>query len=949
MGVAPSVPLDPPVYDDTLHPQQQQQEESISISIPTRATKQQSPDDNDSSSYCFAGHAANSSSKNSLQSCVPALIMSPDSSCNSMEEQCSLPYEEQDEQEVFSSLLRSQNFDLHDEGLEPTCSLQQAPFSNDSGVSSLVSACFTCTPRVVDLYETYETHPTTLESNLEDDPPCLVVLPFRRCSRVQCHCRLWNTPSLEPSLSNPMTKCTPGLTAALGAGTRVRARSVEYTSYVAISSPPLYASSSSSRTTASPPSTHTRKARNPLPRSRKHEEQHLPYNKQRSRSEDVIDIPNTTTTCTNRSLSPSCPQLGLPNTSQRIKSQSGRERCPRQQPLEPMSRRLLYKSQSERTIILQSNPMLSSTSVPSNNRKNCLPPNQERIVKSDVYSRDRANSEATTAASSDSSSSSSSGVICLERQLAHKKSSSERSPFVFSRSEASLRRLRCRSEDLVDVPNHSHFKLQERHAKNTEAAATVPTESPTPSKRIMTPASPTSVLDLSSVLVEPASEESSQQYKFKLPTIRCKVNLDELLQDAFRFESQGNPLLALETYRASLDVAKRCHHRSNCNPARIYHRMGLLHYQMGNYHPSLRVLEQALEVISLSYGCLDLQLSTSFISDLGDVCELVTEISLAVARVHLSLGSIRDAKHAARRGLAMVQNRKSSQVLFHEGLVVLGMVYELDGRWKTALSHYQQALSFQHCHHQHHYLSEGHHHTSVAATISCIGNIYTKQGWLGPAMECFRESIRIYSLSKSSTLDIGLTLASIGWIQWRCGDLVSAIRSTTDALYIVQAALGDGHRNTCTLRYQLGMIQARQGHFRAALKTLTLVLHAQRSSLGDDHEDVAITCDAIGDLYHHQLHKSKRAATSFLQALDIRQRARGKKHLLVATSYSRLGLMFGKIGNPSESRVFLAKTLAIYQSNHLPLSDFRVQRVQQALGRLPPTPSQPVALSSQTS
>ena len=76
---------------------------------------------------------------------------------------------------------------------------------------------------------------------------------------------------------------------------------------------------------------------------------------------------------------------------------------------------------------------------------------------------------------------------------------------------------------------------------------------------------------------------------------------------------------------------------------------------MGNYHPSLRVLEQALETIELSYACLTLQDTLSIIAENNQyVCELVTEISLAVARVHLSFGSIQDAKPAAKQGLKIV-------------------------------------------------------------------------------------------------------------------------------------------------------------------------------------------------------------------------------------------------------------------------------------------------------
>jgi tetratricopeptide (TPR) repeat protein len=711
------------------------------------------------------------------------------------------------------------------------------------------------------------------------------------------------------------------------------------------------------------------------------------YNKQRSRSEDVVDIPSTATT--NRRLS--CPSSSSRSggSSSPRNSPSSRKRSerkvshPQQQSQQPHPQpqqpcRPLYKSQSERRVVLQPPPNNNNMNMntkprsrsqdfvdaqaPSkpiqkpSNRRNSLPPNRERI-HSDFESSDHANRVASQG--SDVSCHSSAVVdvddasIGRRQQLAPKKHSSERNLPVFTRSESTRQRLRCRSEDLVDVPNRSHQQLQVRNTNtNTRATAaaaapphTLPIETPARRKRSPSPVSPTSVMDVSSASMALAREESQQQPK--LPTISPKkATLDELLHQAFGFESQGNPLLALQTYRAALDVSKR-RHRSTCNKlihAHIYHRMGLLHYQMGNYHPSLRVLEQALETIELSYGCLTLEDTLTLISGIRNVCELVTEISLAVARVHLSLGSIQDAKQAAKQGLEIVHNKRDSQVLFHKGLVVLGMVYELEGRLDNALSHYQQALAFQQHHYQHH-VGDHHHHTSVAATISCIGNVYTKQGWMGPAMECFRESIRMYSLSKSSSLDIGLTLASIGWIQWWCGDLESATKSTSAALYIVQAGLGDLHRNTCTIRYQLGLIQARQGHYREALGTLRCVLHAQRLSLGDDHDDIAITCDAIGDLYQHQLHTSNKAATFFSKALNVRKRVWGKTHLLVATSYSRLGHVLERIGNHSESRAYLAKTLGVYHANQLPLQDFRVQQVQQALDRMPAPPSELVPSS----
>lgn len=949
MGVAPSVPIDQAgvaVIDENLL-QQQQQEERISI-VPTPVTKRQSPDDHEPLSFCFAAHATKSRSRsNSPQASVPVLTMSDldegESSCDSMEEHAK--EQEQDEQVLFPSLQRSQSFDIYEEGLGPDLCTQQAPFSDDSEVSSLVSASFTCTPRVVDVYQTNQ----TIRS--DDDPymPCVSVLPFRRCSKLRCHCQLWTAvPSLSKSDSNLNSNTSTVNVSSLGGKTRVRARSEEctYASSLATSPcPPFDASSFSSiSTTTTTSSPHTTTRNQPmisLPRSSRKQQQHqdltkiaLPprdqpfvvYNKQRSRSEDVVDI---------RSIAS--------NTNTRL-SQSERVRS-------------LYKSQSERTVVVQPTPKLRSrsedfvdghlepppVSLSNSSRRNPLPPSRKRIIQGDFTPIDRANSEAMSVASSNSS-------VCIGRQLAPKKYAGERSP----RPAPTLPRLRSRSEDLVDVPNHSHQQVQGRHTTNTQAitAAAAKTESLEQSRRCKTtPASPTSVMDLSPAaeLAALASEESQQQPEYKLTTINNNNNrkaktLDELLEEAFRFESQGNPLLALETYRASLDASKRRRHLSttSCNKlihARIYHRMGLIHYQMGNYHPSLRVLEQALDVISLSYGCLILQDTLHLISGIRDVCELVTEISFSVARVHLSLGSIQDAKHAAKQGLEIVHNKKSSQVLFHKGLVVLGMVYELEGRWDDALSHYHQALAFQQQQQFHHHLGD-HHHTSVAATISCIGNVYTKQGWLGPAMECFRESIRIYSLSKSSALDIGLTLASIGWIQWWCGDLASATKSTTDALYIVQAGLGDLHRNTCTIRYQYGLIQASQGHSDEALGTLRYVLHAQRLSLGNDHADVAITCDAIGDLYHHQLYKSKKAVRFFSKALDIRKRVWGKTHLLVATSYSRLGHVLEQIiGSHSESRAYLAKTLAVYQANQLPLSDFRVQREQQALGRPPPSES----------
>ena len=378
----------------------------------------------------------------------------------------------------------------------------------------------------------------------------------------------------------------------------------------------------------------------------------------------------------------------------------------------------------------------------------------------------------------------------------------------------------------------------------------------------------------------------------------------------------------------------------------------------------------------------------------GDVLEWIGELLISKGRVYHSLGITRECKRWLKRAISILQEVKpeqgpsittragsdprkhphSANLLLAMAMVDMGRAFERSNRFHDAMTHYQHALHLQRC-----FLGDNHLH--VATTLGCIGSIHIRYGYFGPSMSCYMESLRIYrlwmgdvpssafvSLSSprrprpqlsSSPVDIGVALASIGWIHYMCGDISGAMKASTDALTIVQGLLGAEHRNTASIQYQIGLIQIRQGRGKEASKMLKAALRTQLAVLGDDHEDVPLTLDAIATAYEQQ-HRWNKAITYLERVLGSqarkkasssrghhspssstdRQHQRYAEEIQLALTYSRLGNLYG-VSSPDNvglARECWSKALHLHKRNHTPPNDWRVLQLQHAIRTHPPSP-----------
>lgn len=461
------------------------------------------------------------------------------------------------------------------------------------------------------------------------------------------------------------------------------------------------------------------------------------------------------------------------------------------------------------------------------------------------------------------------------------------------------------------------------------------------------PISPTSVLvDVNTVVVDHVQQSTSNMSSSTTTKQQVPIPYQILFDQACQLECQGQLAVALDTARKCLPLIKQQIRQGGqlLISAKVYHSIGRIHYKMGKYRLSLTVLEHALDVYQLSMGCMTLDETLVVASPDFTACHLAP-VLVTMSRVYLSMGMIRDAKQYTKQALrkirlasrtATVHSNEQAQLIFADGMIVLGMAYQLEGRHQDAIQHYQRALQIQRP-------ILGDNHQDVANTIGCIGSVHIKVGWWGPAMQCFLEVLRVYrflttasqasalsSYASSSPVDVGVTLASIGWIYMAYGDWNAAMKASLDALHIIQACLSESHRNTSSIRFQIALIHARQGNPEKAIPVLKDVLAHQRTTLGEHHDDVAITLSAIGDAYQ-TLGRHSKAVPFLVRALEIRKKVWGKKHMQVGMTYALLGNLHLTLGDHDDARRSLENALKVYQANHIHTSDLRIRCLIQSL------------------
>ena len=402
----------------------------------------------------------------------------------------------------------------------------------------------------------------------------------------------------------------------------------------------------------------------------------------------------------------------------------------------------------------------------------------------------------------------------------------------------------------------------------------------------------------------------------------------------------------------------------------IHLALGKVAFSMGNTSQAKRYSIRALRILELDalvledddspYSRYVQLLQAKVLRHLGDIFLATLDDS------HVNAVKRRRASEKARTALAEAL-RLQQAVWGYEGcsrstdyaltLVTLGQYYETMGDYANAAGVYLDALDIYRCCccSSSEPLSSSSSSSQAGAPTSSSGNA------LYCSIPCSSSSassvISPFSVSSSSCrVDMGVTLARIGWLYSLNKEYEEALRVYQEAYDLIFPTLGN-HPNIASLHLKIGMVYAAKQHWYHALKRYRKALEIQRQCHGgENHESIAQTLSLIAACYssehqqiipqeqqqpsqrederqaqqHHNRHSNsiifaspatKRAMEKALQiwdsVLQIRMNLCGRGHLSVAKTLVPIGRLYHRTGQVRKAVDCISWALETFHSHGL--------------------------------
>lgn len=145
------------------------------------------------------------------------------------------------------------------------------------------------------------------------------------------------------------------------------------------------------------------------------------------------------------------------------------------------------------------------------------------------------------------------------------------------------------------------------------------------------------------------------------------------------------------------------------------------------------------------------------------------------------------------------------------------------------------------------------------------------------------------------------TLATLGSLYKRFGNLIKAISIFEECLQKRRALLGDNHRDTMTNISNLGVIQMNRGDYVTAERLLEECLSRQKKVLEDGDPDMLVTCSNLAYCLYFRGHYDK-ALAHYEELYSKRRKLLGDLNPKTLLVLNNLANVYSKIGNDIKAK-----------------------------------------------
>ncbi|CAF0975970.1 unnamed protein product [Adineta steineri] len=357
---------------------------------------------------------------------------------------------------------------------------------------------------------------------------------------------------------------------------------------------------------------------------------------------------------------------------------------------------------------------------------------------------------------------------------------------------------------------------------------------------------------------------------------------------------QGNYREALSSYQKALEIWQQSPTPNYPDLASSYNNIGLVHINMGNYSKALSSYEKAVEIQQQSLTANHPDLASSY-NNIGEV--------------HRNMGDYPKALSSLEKALEIKQQSIPSN---HPDLAnsynnIASVRYNM-GNYPKALSYYEKALEIRQ-------QSLPSNHPDLASSYNNIGLVHLHMGDYPKALSFHEKALEIKQQSlPPNHPHFAPSYNNIGEVYAKMGNYPKALSYYEKDLEISKESLPPYHPDLAISYNDIGEVHAKMGNYSKALSSYEKAVEIQQQSLTTNHPDLASSYNNIGEV-HRNMGDYPKALSSHEKALKIQEQSLPFNHPDLAKSYNNIGSVYYNLGNYSKALSYYEKAAEIQQQS----------------------------------
>ena len=234
----------------------------------------------------------------------------------------------------------------------------------------------------------------------------------------------------------------------------------------------------------------------------------------------------------------------------------------------------------------------------------------------------------------------------------------------------------------------------------------------------------------------------------------------------------------------------------------------------------------------------------------------------------------------------------------------LAQLYDFQGKYSEAEPLYKEALAIRK-------EQLGDNHPDTARSLNDLAGLYQHQGKYSEAEPLYKEALAIRKKSLGDNHpDTAISLNDLALLYQYQGRYSEAESLYKEALVTLKKQLGDNHPYTAASLNDLALLYQYQGRYSEAEPLYKEALAIIKQQLGDNHPYTATSLNNLAFFYKFQGRYAE-AEPLYKEALAIRKKQLGDNHPLTAQSLNNLAGLYQSQGKYAEAEPFYKEALAI--------------------------------------